>query len=177
MGGSGSGWQGPKKDIVEDCLVLSIKELAKAGLLKTGCPSVSWRWRSGDETVASMKLEFRCIQKKEPSGSCTQPPGHPCTTPSRSSTVPHYGGRRWWFLCPSTKARVSKLYLPPGATMFGSRQAHGLTYRSCQSSWNLERARRSTEHLARRMARNEAKLCAMLKRANIRAMLKRANEV
>src|SRR6266702_307022 len=48
-------WQ-PKKDIVEDCLVLSIKELAQAGLLKTGCPSVSWRWRSGDKTVATVKL-------------------------------------------------------------------------------------------------------------------------
>jgi hypothetical protein len=32
------------------------------------------------------------------------------------STVPHYGGRRWWFICPIKKIRVAKLYLPPGAT-------------------------------------------------------------
>jgi hypothetical protein len=36
------------------------------------------------------------------------------------STQPHYGGRRWWFLCPAIEAgctcerRVQKLYQPPG---------------------------------------------------------------
>jgi hypothetical protein len=48
--------------------------------------------------------------------------------------VPHYGGRRWWFICPIKKIRVAKLYLPPGATQFASRKAHDLTYRSVQES-------------------------------------------
>ena len=82
------------------------------------------------------------------------------------STVPHYGGRRWWFICPIKKIRVAKLYLPPGATTFASRQAYGLTYRSCQKGFRLERARRSTERLARQMAKNEAKLRDLLKQAN-----------
>jgi hypothetical protein len=87
-------------------------------------------------------------------------------TVSLVTTVPHYGGRRWWFICPSMKARCSKLYLPLGAITFASRQAYGLTYHSCQRSFRPDRALRSTERLARQMAKNEAKFQALLKRAN-----------
>jgi hypothetical protein len=82
------------------------------------------------------------------------------------STVPHYGGRRWWFICPIKKIRASKLYLPPGATTFASRQVYGLTYRSCQRPFRPERARRSIERLARQSAQSEARFRALLKRAN-----------
>ena len=37
-------------------------------------------------------------------------------------------GRRWWFRCPVSGVRVTKLYLPPGAMRFASRQAHELIY-------------------------------------------------
>jgi hypothetical protein len=56
------------------------------------------------------------------------------------ATVPHFGGRRWWWLCPLTKhdrpcmRRVGKLYLPSGASYFGCRHCYGLTYTSCQES-------------------------------------------
>ena len=66
------------------------------------------------------------------------------TTTSRSSedvrrsdywieldTTPQpFGGRRWWFVGPLTGRRVAKLYLPPGARTFASRQAYRLSYRS-----------------------------------------------
>jgi hypothetical protein len=39
---------------------------------------------------------------------------------------PPFGGRRWYFCCPITHIRVTKLFLPPGARRFASRQAHGL---------------------------------------------------
>lgn len=45
-----------------------------------------------------------------------------------TSTEPPF---RWWFVCPSMKIRVAKLYLPSGAWQFASRKAHGLIYR-CQ---------------------------------------------
>jgi hypothetical protein len=76
------------------------------------------------------------------------------------STVPHYGGRWWWFICPITKIRVAKLYLPPSTTQFASRKAHDLTYRSCQSSFRPERARRRTERLVAKWPR--AKACCAL---------------
>ena len=56
------------------------------------------------------------------------------------TTQPTYGGRRCWFLCALPREeggpprRAAKLYLPPGGKYFGSRQAHGLTYTSCQES-------------------------------------------
>src|SRR6266446_4032101 len=46
-------------------------------------------------------------------------------------TVPTYGGRRWWFVCPKTGQRTTKLFLPNGGWHFWSRQAYGLGY-ACQ---------------------------------------------
>ena len=46
-------------------------------------------------------------------------------------TVPNYGGKRWWMLCPVSGRRVGKLYLPPGGDIFASRQAWRLGYQ-CQ---------------------------------------------
>jgi hypothetical protein len=48
------------------------------------------------------------------------------------------GGRRWWGVCPLVVGgvpcgqRVCRLYLPPGATYFGCRACHRLTYRANQ---------------------------------------------
>jgi hypothetical protein len=42
------------------------------------------------------------------------------------SIRPPFGGRRWYFACPVEHIRVTKLFLPPGARRFASRQAHGL---------------------------------------------------
>lgn len=43
-------------------------------------------------------------------------------------TVPHFGGKRWWMICPYRGIRVGKLYLPPGGDRFASRQAWRLGY-------------------------------------------------
>lgn len=46
-------------------------------------------------------------------------------------TLPNYGGKRWWMLCPVNGRRVGKLYLPPGGDIFASRKAWRLGYQ-CQ---------------------------------------------
>ena len=46
------------------------------------------------------------------------------------TTPQPFGGRRWWFICPRTGRRATKLYLPNGAFTFASRQAYRLAYRS-----------------------------------------------
>ena len=54
------------------------------------------------------------------------------------STPCHFGGVRWWFICPLWKngvhcgRRVGKLYLPGNATYFGCRHCYNLTYKSCK---------------------------------------------
>jgi hypothetical protein len=58
--------------------------------------------------------------------------------------VPHFGGVRWFFLCPlmvngePCLRRVSKLYLPPGGLYFGCRECYGLTYTSSQESHKFD---------------------------------------
>ena len=53
-----------------------------------------------------------------------------------TTTRPHLGGKRQWFLCPIVHdrqpcgRRVGRLYLPPGAAIFGCRHCHNLTYQS-----------------------------------------------
>ena len=55
-------------------------------------------------------------------------------------TVPRFGGRRWWFMCPlqprngGQPPRVAKLHLPLGGRYFASRAHYDLTYRSSQEN-------------------------------------------
>jgi hypothetical protein len=167
MGGYGSGWQGAKKDVVDHCVVLSIKELIRARVLVPGSyKRGSLTWRSGSGEVCA-EFEYESEFRQDGTGSLflryIGAGQQFCHWVSLRSTVPHFGGRRWWFLCPLKGIRAAKLYLPAGATKFASRKAYDLTYRSCQSSWRLERVRARTERLVRRMAESEARFRAVLK--------------
>jgi hypothetical protein len=125
MGGWGSGWRGVKKETIERCLMLSVSDLARIGALTPGCKAGSLRWgeRGKDHYAA---LEYSSSIQADGTGELwlrykTQGDSiHDCV--SLIFTVPHYGGRRWWFKCPFQQIRVAKLYLPPGATRFASRQ-------------------------------------------------------
>jgi hypothetical protein len=65
-------------------------------------------------------------------------------TVSLTTTRPHFGGLRWWFLCPLSVEgrpcgrRVAKLYLPPAGRHFGCRHCYRLTYTSCQESHQFD---------------------------------------
>ena len=65
-------------------------------------------------------------------------------------TAPTYGGRRWWFLCPRTARRTTKLFLPNGGSHFWSRQAYGLGYR-CQREDRFSRLQRRAAALNRQL--------------------------
>jgi hypothetical protein len=56
------------------------------------------------------------------------------TTINLVATAQPFGGQRWWFRCPRTGRRVTKLYLPFGALRFASRHAYRLAYRSQRES-------------------------------------------
>ena len=62
------------------------------------------------------------------------------------TTAMQFGGSRYWFTCPLSldgvdcNRRVGKLYLPPGATYFGCRKCHELTYQSCQLAHQTEQS-------------------------------------
>jgi hypothetical protein len=65
-------------------------------------------------------------------------------------TVPTYGGRRWWFQCPRTGRRTTKLYLPNGGRHFWSRQAYRLGY-ACQREDRFSRLQRRAAKLNRQL--------------------------
>jgi hypothetical protein len=46
----------------------------------------------------------------------------------------HFGGIRWWFLCPGCSRRCAFLYLPWWKQSFKCRLCHDLTYEGCQKS-------------------------------------------
>jgi hypothetical protein len=144
--------------------VISIKELICERVLVPGnYHRGTLVWGDGDSESAA-RFSYESKLRQDGTGSLFLRyvgAGEPfCHWVSLCSTVPYYGGRRWWFICPIKKIRVAKLYLPPGATQFGSRKAHDLTYTSCQESGRVHRLCRK---LARRLGRDEAELRALFK--------------
>jgi hypothetical protein len=60
-------------------------------------------------------------------------------------TVPTFGGRRWWFVCPRTGCRTTKF--PNGGQHFLRRRAYGLAYDG-ENEGRLERLRRKAARLS-----------------------------
>ena len=153
MGGSGSGnryhWhRRSKKTAVEHCLSLDANRWMREGILARGViHSGTWHWtyKSGkscsiDYWVNTCETDFPLVQL---SYSWKRDSGEPQSEQYSihlTMTYPHYGGIRWWFVCPLViggqpcKRRVGKLYLPPSARFFGCRHCYDLTYTSCQES-------------------------------------------
>ncbi len=65
-------------------------------------------------------------------------------------TWPHYGGKRFWFICPYTGKRVTKLYRSYGSSKYASRHAFKLSYAS-QSEAAHDRALRKKWKILRKM--------------------------
>ncbi|WP_310498469.1 hypothetical protein [Sandarakinorhabdus sp.] len=103
---------------------------ARDGALMTG--TLHWQYGSEpagsvafsadltDPESASLDLCYAC----GPKGEAVHQRIRLCTT------VPHFGGRRWWAICPYRGTRALKLYLPAGADCFASAGALRLAWRS-----------------------------------------------
>jgi hypothetical protein len=72
-----------------------------------------------------------------------------------ATTRPHFGGRRYWFVCPCTNRRVRNLHLPLGGRHFLSRRAYRLGY-ACQREREHDRALRRVAKLLRRLGGDPA---------------------
>ena len=171
MGGPGSGrWNGhDKRTTAEECLVVSIAQLFRQRALVPGArTSGSWAWTrtNEDEPFASIGFETDAVA---PAHAWIRlryiSNGNAVDYRVRLTiTRPNFGGVRWWFVCPLVRAdggpprRVAKLYLPPGQIYFGSRDAHGLTYASCQESHD-----RLFRRIAAKLGTNEATVRRALK--------------
>ena len=166
MGGHQGGLRCPRKLRTEECLQLSISEFRRQGLLAGGWQRGLWGWgQEGDPTPHAV-VEYEISIGGDDGGSLWLQYAigenriHKCV--SLTWTAPNYGGRRWWFRCPATGRLVSKLYLPAGAVQFASRQAHNLTYRSCQESGQFQRR---CKWIAKILRRQEAEVQAAIRSA------------
>ncbi len=164
---------------VEKCLTLDTQDFSRAGVfgLKSGAyGTFSWRspvgrntpparfWLLGDSaSTRALKFDFGVLLG--PSEPLSALYLGACWTVPVVATSCHFGGQRWWFLCPiprgnvACRARVKKLYLPPGATALGCRKCWNLTYRSAKRH---DRSidpllRLSLEALCRRMSHGNLK--------------------
>lgn len=152
MGGPGSGcnshwWRSSKKTVVEDCLRLDANRWMREGILKanhSAFGSRRWEYHSGhhfsvnyevntlDRTSPHLRLHYTWVW------TSTQQQESADYRVRLVTTLPQFGGLRWWFICPLVVSgrpcgrRVGKLYLPPHARYFGCRNCHELTYRSAQ---------------------------------------------
>ena len=145
MGGYGSGRRGSKKATVEDSFVLSASALVRKKTLVPGFHTAGawvWKYEGHEEALATIGYEANL---QDPDAAWLRlhykVNGEPVDYRVRLVTsTPHYGGLRWWFVCPLVRQdgrpgrRVAKICLPPGGKYFGSREAYGLTYTSCQES-------------------------------------------
>jgi hypothetical protein len=140
------------RDLVENCLVLSVG--VSAGGYGSGRREGVVRWRWGDQEIGAVSYEINLWSAQR--GSLwlryAAHGNQMCRVISMTSTTLHTGGRRWWFICPVTGERVGKLYLPVGATDFAGRKAHDLTYISCRESGRENRLWRRIDKL---LGRNE----------------------
>jgi hypothetical protein len=146
MGGYGSGRSGGRPT-TEDGLTLRLSSLLRD---RPGCAwsgSITWTdTRTGEQSgsisyeaylrqkTGRLRLQYTTTlkdgERRESDYSIELETSHQT-----------FGGRRWWFLCPRTGRRATKLYLPNGALTFASRQAYGLVY-PCQREQPHDRASR-----------------------------------
>ena len=135
MGSIHSGRRGGKP-LVEDCLTLDIAWLMRLGPIRDGCAANGeLKWSLDGQPIASatFRLEFHGIENSHlilhhvilPVGG----------REARKQTITltalpqHFGGWRWWMLCPVTGERVRTLHLPAGGDRFACRKAWDLAYR------------------------------------------------
>jgi hypothetical protein len=150
MGGSGSGRPRSydRKTTVEDSLVLTA-EAFKPFMDMARWSVGTMNWNRGEEKVAS--ISFRPVEDMAGRAfrfTYTAGIGENARegdyTVRMVKAAPHFGGVRWYFLCPlkvngrPCLRRVSKLYLPPGVIYFGCRVCYRLTYTSSQESHKFD---------------------------------------
>ena len=129
-----------KKTVVEDCLVLDVNKLNKERLFDKG---LAWYgtsdWTNGGGiSIASTgrKVSFADLQVKLDYRWREEDINYHV---SIVSTPCHFGGGRYWFICPgrlpngsACERRVGKLYKPYNARYFLCRHCYDLSYRSRQ---------------------------------------------
>jgi hypothetical protein len=133
--GSGTGFRWGSKQTVEAALSLDLCKLIKQGFFVVGqhvSGSIKWHWVSTGKESGNISYVANLLNVDDAwlrlvythNGTPQDYKIHLTTT------VPCFGGVRWWFLCPVTGERVGTLHSSGRQPVFASRQASGLVYQS-----------------------------------------------
>lgn len=141
-----------QRTTLESGLKLDLNRLARRGVIQRGSYTrcvISWTNSYGEEIAsglitADMRGPFEGWFRIQ-IGTLSQ-------SIDLISRPRHFGGRQWYFICPSTHRKVSVLWRPPGARSFASRQSWGrqVAYLSQFSTW-ADRAHQGKERIKRRL--------------------------
>jgi hypothetical protein len=133
MGGFNSGRR-PTQPAVEDGLTLDPGQLLRHGNLPLGrhvAGTLTWTRQPSGEHAGEIGYEADMRDRDHASlrlqYSRTSWDGTKTVHDYRVelvTTIPPFGGVRWWFLCPRTGRLASKLYLPPGASRVAFRMGY-----------------------------------------------------
>ena len=110
---------------LQDGLSLNLNRLARRGFIQPGAATgpTGIAWRNSDEEIASGIITADLRGPDE--GWFRIQIGQLDQGINLVSCPRHFGGRQWYFLCPSTNRRASVLWKPPGAHYFACRQRWG----------------------------------------------------
>ena len=152
MGGIGSGqhWRWNAKNTTADYRCIDVRHWAQNGQLEPGNRFSSY-WSCDGETVASISVKselgrVRLMYRNKSYGDGWEDLDYPVRI---SSTPCHYGGHRYWFICPAQGCgrRVAKLY---SGRIFACRHCYQLAYPS-QREASFERYRRRADKIRERL--------------------------
>ena len=136
-----------RKNRVDEVRSIDILDLQCKDVFSKGS-ALSWTtsWSRNGEVVASISYRVEAGENG-PSGLCfiyTITDNYSGEKKDYNYIIPvvstpcHFGGKRWWFICPlivngrSCQRRCRIVYMPPGSEYFGCRECHQLTYESRQ---------------------------------------------
>jgi hypothetical protein len=130
-------WHGyEKKDLVEDCLVLSVNDLTRQDLFRQDRCAGAINWSSGGSVNFRMLLKSSESERVLELSFKSQNVGISQVITFETTQLTF--GKKLWFRCPLLVdgevclRRIGKLYLRPGGSYFGCRRCLNLTYKSSQ---------------------------------------------
>lgn len=144
MGGRGSGrrWRWGTKDLTTQQRALDVRRLHREGILARHWERIGWRWSDGGWIELCPKPDLLLLVYRY-RGHNTGGEWRDVEEEVRLDwTVPHYGGRRPWFLCPACSRRAAKLY---GGARFLCRRCARLAYPSQNENVLDRRLRRANK--------------------------------
>lgn len=126
----------PVAGYLDEALTIDVRRWARSGLLGRAGRFV-WEWTEDDRAYAAIGVETdseQCILSYRSSGGGQASRAH-CDTVRLTRTACHFGGGRFWFICPVCGRRCAKLY--HAGAGFRCRRCQRRPYRS-QSETRLD---------------------------------------